>query len=75
MFLTPDEVATLTGIKKGRDGETREQLQVKQLRLMGVAFRINARSRPIVTWAAVDGQIPIMPTTPKWAPAVLSLVK
>lgn len=45
----------MTGIARGRKGRSREELQVDQLRTMGIAFRINARGRPIVTWEAVNG--------------------
>jgi integrase len=31
-FLTPADIATLTGIKTGRRGKSREQLQAEQLR-------------------------------------------
>ncbi len=55
LFLTPDEVAELCGIRRGRNGFSRHELQVAQLRTMGVAFRINAAGRPIVTVAAVEG--------------------
>jgi hypothetical protein len=54
-FLSPSDVAELTGIARGRKGKSREQLQVDQLRAMAIAFRINARGRPIVTWEAVNG--------------------
>jgi hypothetical protein len=70
MFLTPAEIAHLTGIKTGRNGKTREQLQIEQLRVMGVAFRINARGAPVVTWSAVDGVS--KETQPQqWVPAAL----
>jgi hypothetical protein len=55
MFLTSAEIAELTGIARGRHGQTREQLQAAQLREMGVAFRINAKGRPVITWDAVNG--------------------
>lgn len=54
-FLSSADVAELTGIARGRKGRSREELQVDQLRAMGIAFRINARGRPIVTWDAVNG--------------------
>jgi hypothetical protein len=55
IFLSPEEVAELTGIKRGRDGLTRDDLQVKQLKSMHIAFFVNASGRPIVTKAAVEG--------------------
>lgn len=55
MFLEPDDLYRLTGIGRGAGGRTRDQLQIEQLRVMGVPFRVNARGRPVVTWAAVNG--------------------
>jgi hypothetical protein len=72
IFLTPDEVAELTGIKRGRDKLTRNDLQVMQLRAMHIAFFINASGRPIVTKAAVEGTIEPRIQKQAWRPAVLS---
>jgi len=55
MFLTSEEVAELTGIKRGRNGQTRNQLQIAQLRSMHIAFYTNASGRPIVARVAVEG--------------------
>lgn len=49
LFLTQEEVAELTG--KGR-----KSLQILQLRLMGIAFYINACGRPIVCRSAIEGR-------------------
>jgi hypothetical protein len=49
MFLSPDEVATLTGRRQ-------KSRQVAELRRMGVAFRINAAGRPVVVRSAVEGR-------------------
>ncbi|MDR2874961.1 MAG: DUF4224 domain-containing protein [Methylobacillus sp.] len=54
-FLTSKDIAELTGIKRGHNGKTREQLQLAQLRSMGVACRTNVRGVPVVTWTAVNG--------------------
>lgn len=54
VFLTPFDIARLTGIKTGRNVSTREQLQCAQLRVMVVAFRTNVRGASVVTWAAVN---------------------
>ena len=72
-FLEDADVARLTGLKKGRNGKTREQLQAEQLRAMGIAFRINARGVPIVTWDAVNGARP-QQTSPMttWTSAIFS---
>lgn len=54
-FLTQSELDKLTGIARGRDGKSRDEMQVDQLRKMGIVCRVNFRGAPIVTWAAVDG--------------------
>jgi hypothetical protein len=48
-FLTLDEVAILTGRRI-------KSKQVEQLRLMGIAFWVNAIGRPVVTVAALEGR-------------------
>ena len=56
LFLTPDETAELTGIRRGRGGKTRDQMQADWLRTSGIAFVVNAAGRPIITVAAVEGR-------------------
>ena len=51
-FLTPEEVCELTGVRVGRAGKSREQLQVAWLRISGIPFWTNARGRPIIARAA-----------------------
>lgn len=55
IFLSKEDVAELTGIKIGRDGKSREELQQKQLTNMHVPYRVNARGEPVVTKSAVEG--------------------
>ncbi len=55
MFLTPDEVAELTGYKRGRDGKSRDQLQCEYLRRMGIAFYPNAAGQPKIARAFIEG--------------------
>lgn len=55
-FLTIDELGDLTGIRRGKDGKSREQLQQTQLIAMGIGFYVNARGCPVVTWDAVNGK-------------------
>lgn len=72
MFLTLEEVAELTGIGTGRRGKTREQLQVEWLRTSGIPFWVNARGRPIIARAAINGpQQKQEPPREKWQPKVL----
>lgn len=73
-FLTVEEVAELTGIRAGRGGKTREQLQIEWLRTSGIPFWANARGRPIIARSAISGQRrDDEPARPKWQPKVLSL--
>lgn len=73
-FLTPEEVEELSGIRVGRGGKTREQLQIEWLRTSGIPFWTNARGRPIIARTAImgGGRSEDQPR-PKWQPKVLSL--
>lgn len=64
-FLTPEEIAFLTGRKK-RD------LQVEALRNMGIPFWVNAVNAPIVARATIEGRRDKVeqPEAP-WVPNVL----
>ena len=74
IFLTLQEVAELTGIKIGRRGKNREQLQTDWLRESGIPFWTNARGRPIIARAAIEGRTSEQEATPKkWHPKVLTL--
>lgn len=79
MFLTAAEVGELTGIKKGKriGGRLvpREVLQAQQLRSVGVPFYPNARGRPIVARAVIEGRNVPAPAPEKhrgWQPRVMS---
>lgn len=65
-FLTPDDVAVLTGRKS-------KSRQVEALRKMGVPFFINSTGHPIVTKSAVEGggAKGAAPPAKKWSPKVL----
>lgn len=76
MFLTAADVAELTGIRTGHRGRTREQLQAAWLRAAGIPHWINARGRPIVARAAIEGR-PLEQAAPPakatWTPKVLTV--
>lgn len=55
-FLSQEEAAELTGVKVGRRGRTREDLQAEWLRSSGIPFWTNARGRPIIARAAIEGR-------------------
>ena len=64
MFLTDEELIRLTGRKM-------KSHQIRALRQMGVAFRINATGHPIVTRAAIEGRKEEVLARPEWIPKVL----
>lgn len=78
VFLTPDEVAELTGISRGKriggHSLNREQLQVQWLRTSGIPFFENARGRPIIARAVIEGRSTAAIDQPKrgWQPRVLA---
>ena len=76
VFLSQEEVAELTGIKRGRDGKSAFQLQSEHLRKYGIPFFPNAAGRPIVAKAAVEGGVSdhnsSHPKTTTWRSAVLN---
>ncbi|WUR14700.1 DUF4224 domain-containing protein [[Empedobacter] haloabium] len=65
MFLTKDELATLTGRKL-------KSYQIEALRRMGVPFFINAIGHPIVARTAIEGGSNVSPSPPvkEWEPRV-----
>lgn len=71
-FLTPEEVAELTGVKTGRARRTREELQADWLRTSGIPYFINARGRPIIVRAVLEGRKEEQPARPAWRPRVIS---
>jgi Domain of unknown function (DUF4224) len=72
-FLTAEEVAELTGVRIGRRGKTREELQVEWLRTSGIPFWTNARGRPIIARTAIEGKQAADQPRKKWQPKVMML--
>lgn len=70
-FLSTKELAELTGVRIGRDGKTREQLQAAELKRMKIPHYVNARGCPVVARAVVEGgaQQPT-PQHKGWEPAL-----
>lgn len=69
LFLTSDELADLTGIRKGRGGRAREALQANHLRSIGVPFWLNARGEPRVPRAYFEGKAKDERPETRWSPA------
>ena len=65
MFLTKDELATLTGRKL-------KSYQIEALRKMGIPFFVNAIGHPIVARTAIEGgsKAPATPPKKTWEPRV-----
>ena len=70
MFLDDEQLVLLTGIRTGRNGKTREQLQCEHLRRVGIPFYPNARGKPVVVYEALIGKTSEQ-SKPKWVPEPL----
>lgn len=71
-FLSTAELKNLTGVRTGKNGKTREQLQIAALARMKVPHFVNARNCPVVARAVVEGgrQAPAAPKAGGWEPAL-----
>lgn len=71
MFLNAAELADLTGVRIGKNGKAREQLQVAELKRMKIPHFVNARGCPVVARAIVEGGSTQPQTQQKgWEPAL-----
>lgn len=59
VFLTPDDLAELTGRRM-------KSKQIEVLRRMGLPFHVNASGKPVVATAAVEGRKAPAPTAKLW---------
>lgn len=74
MFLSPEEIADLTGIKRGRDGKSRAQMQCDHLRAQGIPFFTNAAGDPKVTRSFFTGGRQVdTPARKTWQSAALRI--
>lgn len=70
-FLNQREIADLTGVRIGKGGKTREQLQVAELKRMKIPHFVNARGCPVVARAVIEGGTRQPPQQHKgWEPAL-----
>lgn len=70
-FLNASELSELTGIRTGKNGKTREQLQAAALRKMKIPHFVNARNCPVVARAVVEGGVTQQAPAPRnWEPAL-----
>jgi hypothetical protein len=72
MFLTAEEVAKFTDIRKGKNGKTREQLQCEHLRSIGIPFFPSACGAPKIARCFFDNAAPPPAKKTAWVPRVLS---
>lgn len=68
-FLAAEEISELTGVRTGKDGKSREQLQVAALKKMHIPHYVNARGRPIVARAIIEGGAKGADKPTTWEPA------
>lgn len=67
-FLSPDEIAELTGIRGGKKGYTREDLQAQQLVKMRIPHYVNHGNRVVVVRAIIEGRSAEPPPRKRWVP-------
>lgn len=78
LFLTQEETDELTGIRSGKSAGgiklSKLQLQVSWLRTAGIPFTENARGRPIIARAIIEGRTGnvFQPANHAWTPRVLT---
>lgn len=72
LFLEPGEVASLTGIRGGHKGKTREQRQIAQLKAQKIPFHVTAAGRPVVARAVIEGRQARAEPVASWEPGVMA---
>jgi hypothetical protein len=73
-IIVPEkDMDEITGIKIGRSGRSKYQMQCEFLRRTGIPFIENAKGRPIVAIAAIEGRKQKEETIkPSWQPRLAS---
>lgn len=71
IFLTQEDIAELTGIRYGKAGKTRYELQISALKKMKVPHYVNAAGRPVVARAVVEGAGQVENRQPSWEPRLV----
>lgn len=70
IFLSDQDIAELTGIRRGRSGMTRAQLQCQFLRERGIPFVSNIKGEPKVCTSYLEGRSQSKQTE-AWKPRIL----
>lgn len=68
-FLQPEEISDLSGVRIGKKGKTREQLQSAALTRMRIPHYVNAAGRVVVVRAVIEGRPSDAPQRRTWEPA------
>jgi len=71
MFLTADDVAELTGIRQGKAGKSRHELQIAALKKMKIHHFVNAAGRPVIARAVIEGGTQQEIRQPSWEPRLV----
>ena len=69
LFLSPEEVAELTGVRIGKKGRTREQLQSAELRRLKIPHYVNVAGRVVVARAMIEGSAAAEQPRARWEPS------
>lgn len=73
LFLAPNDIVSLTGVRGGYRGKTREQRQIEVLRKQKIPFFINAAGRPVVAKAVIEGSAAPKHSAPlSWEPGIMA---
>lgn len=71
-FLTPSEIAELTGIARGKGNYSREQRQVQALKTMRIPHYINPAGYPKVVRTVIEGGRAAPTPVATWQPALVA---
>jgi hypothetical protein len=70
-FLTPREIAELTGVTRGKGSFNREQRQVQALAKMRIPHYVNPAGYPKVVRVVIEGGRPAAKPVPSWQPSLV----
>ena len=71
-FLSPREIAELTGVTRGKGTANREQRQVQALKAMKVPHYVNPAGYPKVVRVVIEGGRAAAPPVATWEPRLVA---
>lgn len=71
LFISEDDIARITEIKRGKGNQSREQLQCAALRELGVPFTISRLGRPLIARSVYENITTPASNQETWVPNVL----